>query len=106
MLGLAQDNEHDANAAWWRVEGRIDPNTWSDDPQWLVRCTPPDRWRSPNHMCGPGYWFWLIPLASGAPSLGIVCDGKAHPLDTMHTPDTAMAGTREPLTPVDPRPEE
>src|SRR5690606_34516455 len=45
-LGLAQDNDHDANAAWWRVEGRIDPNTWSDDPQWLARCTPPDRWRS------------------------------------------------------------
>src|SRR3546814_14332507 len=47
-LGLAQDNEHDANAAWWRVEGRIDPNTWSDEPQWLARCQPPARAPSPN----------------------------------------------------------
>ena len=72
--GLAQPNDHDANAVWWRVDGFVDPNQWSDDPQWLVRCTPPDRWRSTNHMCGPGYWFWLIPLASDAHSLGIVCD--------------------------------
>src|SRR3546814_20390270 len=46
-------------------------------------------------MCGPGYWFWLIPLASGAHSLGIVCDGKAHPLETMNTHDKAMAWLRE-----------
>ncbi|HZW19345.1 MAG TPA: NAD(P)/FAD-dependent oxidoreductase [Luteimonas sp.] len=94
-LGLARDNHHDANAAWWRVEGLVDPNDWSDDPQWLARCTPPDRWRSTNHMCGPGYWFWLIPLASGHHSLGIVCDGKAHPLETMNTHDKAMAWLRE-----------
>jgi hypothetical protein len=36
-------------------------------------------------MCGPGYWFWLIPLASNAHSLGIVCDAKMHPLETMNT---------------------
>jgi flavin-dependent dehydrogenase len=94
-LDLAQDNDHDANAAWWRVDGFVDPNQWSDDPQWLARCTPPDRWRSTNHMCGPGYWFWLIPLASGAHSLGIVCDAKLHPLETMNTHDKAMAWLRE-----------
>ncbi|RYZ73906.1 MAG: FAD-dependent oxidoreductase, partial [Lysobacteraceae bacterium] len=53
-LGLAQANDHDANAVWWRVDGHVDPNQWGDDPQWLQRCTPPDRWRSTNHMCGPG----------------------------------------------------
>lgn len=94
-LGLAQDNDHDANAAWWRVDGTVDPNQWSDDPQWLARCNPPDRWRSTNHMCGPGYWFWLIPLASGAHSLGIVCDAKMHPLETMNSHDKAMAWLRE-----------
>ncbi|HZF96979.1 MAG TPA: tryptophan 7-halogenase [Pseudoxanthomonas sp.] len=94
-LGLAQDNGHDANAVWWRVEGLVDPNQWSRDPQWLARCTPPDRWRSTNHMCGPGYWFWLIPLASGAHSLGIVCDAKMHPLETMNTHEKAMAWLRE-----------
>jgi flavin-dependent dehydrogenase len=94
-LNLAQDNDHDANAVWWRVDGFVDPNQWSDDPRWLARCTPPDRWRSTNHMCGPGYWFWLIPLASGAHSLGIVCDAKMHPLQTMNTHDKAMAWLRE-----------
>lgn len=93
--GLEQSNDHDANAVWWRVDGFVDPNQWSDDPQWLARCVPPDRWRSTNHMCGPGYWFWLIPLASGAHSLGIVCDAKMHPLETMNTFDKAMAWLRE-----------
>ncbi|USJ02655.1 NAD(P)/FAD-dependent oxidoreductase [Xanthomonas prunicola] len=89
-LGLAQDNDHNANAVWWRVEGLIDPNGWSQDSSWLQRCTPPDRWRSTNHMCGPGYWFWLIPLSSGAHSLGIVCDAQMHPLETMNTHEKAM----------------
>ncbi|HEX7803078.1 MAG TPA: tryptophan 7-halogenase [Pseudoxanthomonas sp.] len=93
--GLEQANDHDANAVWWRVDGFVDPNQWSDDPHWLARCAPPDRWRSTNHMCGPGYWFWLIPLASGAHSLGIVCDAKMHPLETMNTFDKAMAWLRE-----------
>ncbi|WP_140909783.1 NAD(P)/FAD-dependent oxidoreductase [Cognatiluteimonas lumbrici] len=94
-LGLAERNGHDANAAWWRVDGRIDINDWSDDPEWLARCTPPDRWRSTNHLCGPGYWFWLIPLASGSHSLGIVCDARMHPLETMKTHELAMAWLRD-----------
>ena len=95
QLDLAHGNDHDANAVWWRVEGRVDPNQWSDDPKWLARCTPAERWRSTNHMCGPGYWFWLIPLASGAHSLGIVCDAKMHPLETMNTFEKAMAWLHE-----------
>jgi flavin-dependent dehydrogenase len=94
-LGLAQPNAHDANAVWWRVAGLVDPNRWSDAPQWLQRFTPADRWRSTNHMCGPGYWFWLIPLASGSHSLGIVCDAKMHPLESMNTHEKAMAWLRE-----------
>ncbi|QSX79304.1 NAD(P)/FAD-dependent oxidoreductase [Agrilutibacter solisilvae] len=89
-LDLAQANAHNANAAWWRVDGCIKPEDWSDDPAWLARCTPPARWRSTNHMCGPGYWFWLIPLASDSHSLGIVCDGDMHPLETMNTHAKAM----------------
>ena len=94
-LDLADANDHDVNAVWWRVDGFVDPNAWSSDVPWLQRCDPPDRWRSTNHMCGPGYWFWLIPLASGAHSLGIVCDAKLHPLETMNTHDKAMAWLRE-----------
>lgn len=94
-LGLAQANGHDANAAWWRIDGRIDLGEWSGDPAWRARCNPPDRWRSTNHLCGPGYWFWLIPLASGSHSLGIVCDAAMHPLETMNTHDKAMAWLRQ-----------
>ncbi|MGB4858065.1 MAG: halogenase, partial [Dokdonella sp.] len=94
-LDLAQANDHNINAVWWRVEGKLDPDDWSQDPLWLARCTPPDRWRSTNHMCGPGYWFWLIPLSSGAHSLGIVCDAAMHPLQTMNTHEKASAWLRE-----------
>ena len=93
-LDLAAPEIHDANAVWWRVDGIVDPKDWSDDADWRSRCTPPDRWRSTNHMCGPGYWFWLIPLSSGAHSLGIVCDAAMHPLETMNTHDKAMAWLR------------
>lgn len=93
-LGLAESNEHNANSVWWRVSGHVDPRTWSTDADWLARTTPPDRWRSTNHMCGDGYWFWLIPLSSGQHSLGIVCDGEVHPLETMNTHEKAMAWLR------------
>ena len=49
-LDLAMANAHNANAVWWRVDGFVDPNAWSEDTQWLQRCDPPDRWRSTNHM--------------------------------------------------------
>ena len=93
-LDLTQSNDHNINAVWWRVEGKLDPDAWSQDSTWLARCTPPDRWRSTNHMCGPGYWFWLIPLSSGVHSLGIVCDADMHPLETMNTHEKASEWLR------------
>ena len=93
-LGLERGNDHGVNAAWWRVDGLIDPNAWSNDADWIARCTPPERWRSTNHLCGPGYWAWMIPLASGAHSIGIVADEALHPLDTYNTHDKAMAWLR------------
>ncbi len=89
-LGLAQENAHDANAVWFRIADRIDVNRWSEDPAWLARCTPPNRWLSTNHLCGTGYWAWLIPLASGSHSVGIVCDAKLHPLESMNTFEKAL----------------
>lgn len=84
-LNLAQDNAHDANAVWFRIGTRIDIDEWSTDRSWLDRCDPPLRWLSTNHLCGEGYWAWLIPLASGSHSVGIVCDANTHPLETMNT---------------------
>src|SRR5690606_14749007 len=94
-LDLAQPNDHDANAVWWRIDGQTDLDKWSEDPWWRQRFQPARRVNSTNHMCGPGYWFWLIPLASGSHSLGIVCDAKMHPLERMNTHGKAMAWLRE-----------
>ena len=93
-LGLAEANAHDANAAWWRVDGHIDLDAWADAGNWRTRVQPAERWKSTNHLCGPGYWFWLIPLASDSHSLGIVCDAKMHPLETMKTHALAMDWVR------------
>lgn len=90
QLGLAEQNGHNANSVWFRISERIDVNDWSNDAEWLGRCTPPDRWRSTNHLCGDGYWAWLIPLASGSHSVGIVCDAEAHPIANMNTFERTM----------------
>ena len=89
-LDLAQPNDHDANAIWFRIDARIDMDEWSTDEQWLSRCDPPYRWLSTNHLCGEGYWAWLIPLSSGSHSVGIVCDANIHPLKTMNSFERAM----------------
>jgi len=89
-LDLAQSNAHDVNAVWFRIGERIDVNDWTDDAGWLARCNPPNRWLSTNHLVGEGYWVWLIPLASGSHSVGIVADATIHPLDTMNTFEKAM----------------
>jgi len=88
---LAEPNGHDANAVWFRIGERITIDDWSDDPAWRARCDTPTRWLSTNHLVGEGYWVWLIPLASGSHSVGIVADAKLHPLPTMNTFDKAMA---------------
>ena len=90
QLGLAQANGHEANAVWWRHSEHLVPDDWSEDATWRARCVPPERWRSTNHYVGDGYWVWLIPLASGSHSVGIVCDAKTHPLATMKTFELAM----------------
>jgi flavin-dependent dehydrogenase len=89
-LGLAEANGHDANAIWFRLDDRLDLDAWCEDGEWQGRCSPRERWRSTNHFCGPGYWAWLIPLGSGAHSVGIVCDAQMHPLETMSSFDRSL----------------
>ncbi len=94
-LDLTRDNGHHANAVWFRIDDRIAIDDWCDDPEWKDRCHPAERWRSTNHLCGPGYWVWLIPLSSGAHSVGIVADAAMHPLERMKTFDLALAWLEE-----------
>ena len=91
QLGLAQDNAHQAHAIWFRIKDRIDIDQWSDSTEWRERCEPQSaRWQSTNHLVGAGYWAWLIPLASGSHSVGIVADPRIHPLESMNTFERAM----------------
>lgn len=90
QLDLARSNDHACHAVWFRVAHRIDIDHWTGNEDWRLQCTPPERWRSTNHLVGAGYWVWLIPLASGSHSVGIVADPRLHPLETMDTFDKAM----------------
>ena len=89
-LGLEEGNEHAAGAVWFRIGERIDIDEWSSDPDWLSRADPPNRWLSTNHLVGEGYWAWLIPLASGAHSVGIVFDTTLHPIETLNSFEKTM----------------
>lgn len=84
-LQLQQPNGHEVNAVWFRLGAKIDVNDWSQDQDWLQRCDPPWRWLSTNHLCGPGYWAWLIPLSSGSHSVGVVWDARQIPFESMNS---------------------
>ena len=91
QLGLKVDNGHHANAAWFRLSTRIEIDDWSTAADWHARCFARERWLSTNHLVGPGYWVWLIPLSSGSHSIGIVADEALHPLRSFNSFDRALA---------------
>jgi flavin-dependent dehydrogenase len=93
-LGLGEGNGHHIGAAWFRVDARLGLDDWWDNAAWRGLCSPQERWRSTNHLCGPGYWVWLIPLASGAHSVGIVADTAEHPVESFDTFERALAWLR------------
>ncbi|HET9032435.1 MAG TPA: tryptophan 7-halogenase [Dokdonella sp.] len=95
-LDLAESSGHEGNAVWFRIDAKLAVDDWCADSDWGDRCEPRDeRWRSTNHLCGPGYWVWLIPLGSGAHSVGIVCDAKMHLIETMNTFERALEWLHE-----------
>lgn len=92
-IKLTRRSPHVASSGWFRIAGKFDINelvpetcrTWHDNP------TAKDRWRSTNHFMGEGYWAWVIPLASGKTSIGLVIHEDTHSFDTVRT----EAGVRE-----------
>ena len=89
-LDLAEDNDHAICSAWFRLDAKLELDDWGS-AEWRAACDPRERWRSTNHLCGPGYWVWLIPLAGGAHSVGIVADPALHPIEAMNTFERALA---------------
>ncbi|HSH26462.1 MAG TPA: tryptophan 7-halogenase [Wenzhouxiangella sp.] len=88
---LVEDNGHHCSAVWFRIDRQIDPDEWSDDIDWRARCSELPRRLSTNHLMGKGYWVWLIPLASGSTSVGIVFDNALHDFDALRSFDGAMS---------------
>ena len=91
MLDLEEDLGHDINAVWFRVAAPIQIDSWCADPEWQESTGKvPRRWLSTNHLMGEGYWVWLIPLASGSTSVGIVADPRIHPLRSFNSLDKSL----------------
>ena len=77
-LSLQQNNKHKGNAVWFRIDRQVKLDNWSENEQWQHRIKEPGtRWLSTNHLMGPGYWVWVIPLDNGATSIGVVMDDQA-----------------------------
>lgn len=85
-LDLSEDLNHDINAVWFRIDANIQIDQWCDCPDWRSQIGKvPRRWLSTNHLMGEGYWVWLIPLATGSTSIGIVADPNIHSLRSMNS---------------------
>jgi flavin-dependent dehydrogenase len=91
QLGLSKKVGHHANSVWFRVGYPIDINQWSADVSWLARISEGDRSLSTNHLMGPGYWVWIIRLASGSTSVGIVTDANMHPFEEINLFERALS---------------
>ena len=92
QLGLAEDLNHEINAVWFRIDASIQIDGWCEDDHWhSLTGKVPRRWLSTNHLMGEGYWVWLIPLATGSTSIGIVADPRIHPLQEINSLDKSMA---------------
>lgn len=90
-LELEEDLGHDINAVWFRLDAEVQIDQWCDDPDWqTLTGKVPRRWLSTNHLMGAGYWVWLIPLATGSTSIGIVADPRIHPLSEMNSFEKAI----------------
>lgn len=78
-LCLKKESPHSASSVWFRLEGKIsvDDLVPKSNSAWHQRNVE-DRYYSTNHLMGKGYWVWLIPLASGNTSIGIVTQNDLH----------------------------
>jgi len=95
QFGLREQNGLNGNASWFRVNQRICVDDWSHDVAWHDRIQCGKRWLSTNHLMGEGYWVWLIPLSSGATSIGIVCDAARHDIKKFTTYERTLGWLRQ-----------
>ncbi|MCF8256479.1 MAG: FAD-dependent monooxygenase [Flavobacteriales bacterium] len=97
-LGFAQTIDHDVSSVWFRVDWKIDIDTWTDDAKWHSHVEPGLRFLSTVHLMDAGYWVWIIPLVGDRTSVGIVADQAIHPFETYNKLEKALdwIATNEP----------
>ncbi|HXR64411.1 MAG TPA: FAD-dependent monooxygenase [Ktedonobacteraceae bacterium] len=100
-VGIAEGHNAVCSASWFRMPGRIDicdlvPRS---ETEWHKRVPNDNRYYSTNHLMENGRWVWLIPLASGNTSIGIVTREDFFPFQEYNTYEKALAWLRtyEPL---------
>lgn len=95
-LGLGIPSPIDHGATFWWADGTIDVDRLGPESPRQRRLRPARRalghsppWLATVHMCGPGFWFWLIPLRHRT-SLGLVYDPTLVPREQVRTADRAV----------------
>jgi flavin-dependent dehydrogenase len=100
-MKLTRGSRHSASAGWYRVQGRVDIKDFVPEEvsRWHDAPFAKERWRSTNHFMGPGYWVWIIPLASGLTSIGAVIHDELHSFDDVRSLERVQAfiAKHEPL---------
>ncbi|MFW2388420.1 MAG: NAD(P)/FAD-dependent oxidoreductase [Polyangiales bacterium] len=86
-LKLTRRTRHSASSGWFRVKGKLDVNDLvpKEVSGWHDPDFASERWRSTNHLMGPGYWLWIIPLSSGNTSVGVVAHSEYHDFKRLQT---------------------
>jgi 2-polyprenyl-6-methoxyphenol hydroxylase-like FAD-dependent oxidoreductase len=86
-LNLTKPNRKRYSAAWFRMAGRIDISDFvsKSEISWHDRVVDHSRYDATNHLCGPGYWVWIIRLSSDHTSIGLVADEKVHPFNSYNS---------------------
>lgn len=82
---LDRPTRHATCSAWFRVDKVIDVDDWSGNEGWKNRNPGGGRLLSTNHLMGPGYWVWIIPLRGDRTSIGVVSDPDILPLEQYKT---------------------
>jgi flavin-dependent dehydrogenase len=81
QLGTGFHLPIEAGSSWFRIPKQLKIDEWSDDPAWQAQVPSKTRWRSTTSFVGKGYWIWVINLASGGASVGVVTDPEYVPWD-------------------------
>ena len=91
-LGIAEPHNPHFSASWFRVKARVDVCELvpEDETEWHTRVMGRNRYYSTNHLMDNGRWVWLIPLASGQTSIGIVAHEDFFPFTEYNTYERAM----------------